>query len=78
MRSTMCPITCAKKNTKVFTTPWISASVTMSPLAIWVTSWPITASASSWLICCNRPVDTATSALLRLMPVAKAFMSGEL
>ena len=46
MRSTAWPITREKKITKVFTTPWIRVSVTMSPLAMWLISWPITASAS--------------------------------
>ncbi len=66
-----------RKTTKVLTTPWIRVSVTMSPLATWLTSWPSTASASSVVICCNRPVLIATSAALRLAPVAKAFGSGD-
>ncbi len=65
-----------KKMTKVFSTPWISASVTMSPLATCETSCASTASASSRSMALSRPVDTATSALLRRMPVAKAFTSG--
>jgi hypothetical protein len=62
-----------RKMTKVLTTPWISVSVTMSPLPTWLTSCASTASTSSLLMLCNRPVDTATSELLRLGPVAKAF-----
>ena len=62
--------------TNVLSTPWISAIVTMSPLATWLISWPSTASASSRLMLCRRPVETATSDLLRFQPVAKALMSG--
>ena len=52
------------------TTPWISVSVTMSPLAMCATSCASTASASSRVIPCrSKPVDTATSALLRVAPV---------
>jgi len=51
------------KTTKVFITPWISVSVTMSPLATWATSWPITASTSSRVIDCTKPVDTATGSI---------------
>ena len=65
-----------RKITKVLTTPWISASVTMSPLATWETSCASTASASLRSMARKSPVDTATSALLRLMPVAKALTSG--
>ena len=72
----MLPMTRERKMTKVLTTPWISASVTMSPLATWLTSWPSTASASSRLIPLSRPVLTATSALFLFMPVAKALTSG--
>ena len=72
----MPPTTRASTMTKVFNTPCNSAIVTMSPLATWLISWPSTASASSRSICCSRPVDTATSALLRLAPVAKALISG--
>jgi len=50
--------------------------VTMSPLATWLTSCASTASASSRSIARSRPVETATSALLRLAPVAKALISG--
>ena len=39
-----------RNTTKVFITPWISVMVTMSPLAMWATSWPITASTSSRVI----------------------------
>jgi hypothetical protein len=38
--STKKPTTRARNTTKVFTTPWIRVSVTMSPLATWATSWP--------------------------------------
>ena len=63
--------------TNVFTTPCISASVTMSPLAACATSCPSTASASFRVICCSKPVDTAMSELFLLMPVAKALTSGD-
>ncbi len=63
--------------TKVFSTPCSRVMVTMSPLATWLTSWPSTASISSWLMPRSNPVDTATSALLRFAPVAKALTSGE-
>ena len=63
------------KMTKVLTTPWISVRVTMSPLAMCATSCASTASASSRVMFCSRPVDTATSELLLLAPVAKAFGS---
>ena len=66
----------ARKITNVFSTPWMSAMVTMSPLATWLTSWPSTASASSRLIARSNPVETATSELLRLGPVANALISG--
>ena len=56
------PITRDRKSTKVFTTPWISVSVTMSPFATWLTSWPSTASTSSRFMRCSSPVLTATSA----------------
>ena len=55
------------KTTKVFITPWISVIVTMSPLATCATSWPSTASTSSLLIDCSRPVETATSAEFLLL-----------
>ena len=61
----------------MFTTPWISVSVTMSPLATCVISWPSTASTSLRLMLCRRPELTATSAASRRAPVAKAFGSGE-
>jgi hypothetical protein len=61
-----------RKITKVFTTPWIRVSVTMSPFATWVTSWPMTASTSSRFIVWSSPVDTATSAEFLNAPVAKA------
>ncbi|MNT58140.1 hypothetical protein D3C72_1955580 [compost metagenome] len=64
-----------RKTTKVFITPWISAMVTMSPLATWATSWPITASISSRVMPCSNPVDTATSAEFLNAPVAKALGS---
>ena len=46
----------------MFTTPWISVSVTMSPFATCVISWPSTASTSLRLMPRSRPVLTATSA----------------
>src|SRR5262245_5967238 len=61
-----------RKMTKVFTTPWISVRVTMSPLAMCETSWPSTASTSSRSMLCSRPVDTATRAEFLNAPVAKA------
>ena len=66
-----------RKITNVFTTPCSSVSVTMSPFATWLTSWPSTASTSRSDSRENSPVLTATSALLRVGPVAKAFTSGE-
>ena len=48
----------------------------MSPFATWLTSCPSTASASSADMFASSPVLTATSALLRFMPVAKALISG--
>ena len=75
--STMPPMMRDRKMTKVFTTPWISVRVTMSPLAMWAISWPSTASTSFCRMDCSRPVLTATSALLRLAPVAKALGCGD-
>src|SRR5690606_37247905 len=72
----MPPTTRASTITKVLSTPCSRAMVTMSPLATCATSWPSTASASLALMLRSRPVDTATSALLRLAPVAKALISG--
>ena len=72
------PMMRAKNMTKVFTTPWISVSVTMSPLATWPISWPSTASTSSCDMCVSSPVDTATSALFLFDPVANALGSGAL
>src|SRR6266852_2110823 len=71
--STMKPTTRDRKYTKVLSTPWIRVSVTMSPLATWLISWPSTASTSSRLIDSSRPVETATSAEFLNAPVAKAF-----
>ncbi|CSA58006.1 Uncharacterised protein [Vibrio cholerae] len=65
-----------KKITKVFTTPCISVMVTMSPLAMWLTSCANTASASSRVMLCSNPVETATRESSRFAPVANAFMSG--
>jgi purine-cytosine permease-like protein len=56
----------------VFTTPWISVSVTMSPFATWLISWPSTASTSSRFMPRRSPSLTATSAASRRAPVAKA------
>ncbi len=71
----MLPMTRARKTTNVLTTPWISDSVTMSPLATCVTSWPSTASISSRDIALSNPVETATSAEFLNAPVAKALGS---
>ncbi len=49
--------------------------MTISPLATWLSSWPITASISLWVMLLSRPFDTATKAFFLLAPVAKAFMS---
>src|SRR6476659_7631629 len=67
--STSEPITRDRNTTKVFITPWISVIVTMSPLAMCATSWPITASTSSRVMPCSRPVETAISALFLKAPV---------
>src|ERR1700722_9201200 len=76
-RSTMLPMMRDRKMTNVLTTPWISVSVTMSPLATCVNSWPRTASISVRFIDASSPVLTATSALRRRGPVANAFGCGE-
>jgi hypothetical protein len=55
--------------------PGSSVSVTMSPLAMWATSCARTASASSRVMLCNSPVDTATRELFLVAPVAKALGS---
>ena len=47
----------------------------MSPLAMWATSWAITASISSLVMPCSRPVVTATSDEFLNAPVAKALGS---
>ena len=47
----------------------------MSPLAIWATSCASTASISSWVMFCNKPVETATKAEFLKAPVAKALGS---
>src|SRR5436190_1073873 len=47
----MKPTTRERKKTKVFSTPWMSVSVTMSPFDTCVTSWPSTAST------CCRAID---------------------
>src|SRR4051812_43971148 len=62
-----------KNTTKVLTTPWISVSVTMSPLATCESSCPRTASISSRLIDCSSPLETATSESFFDAPVANAF-----
>ena len=49
--------------------------VTMSPLATCATSWPMTASTSSRVMPCSRPVETATRAEFLNAPVAKALAS---
>jgi hypothetical protein len=50
----------------------------MSPFTMWETSWPNTASASPSFMTWSNPVLTAIRALLRNIPVANAFGSGEL
>ena len=70
--STIMPTTRDRNTTKVLSTPWISVSVTMSPLATCDISWPSTASTSSRLMDCISPVETATSASFLNAPVAKA------
>ena len=49
--------------------------VTMSPLAMCATSWAKTASISSWVMFCNKPVETATKAEFLKAPVANALGS---
>jgi len=71
------PMIRERKMTKVFNTPCNSPIVTMSPLATWATSWPSTASASSGVILRSKPLLTATRALLRFIPVAKALTTSE-
>ena len=73
--STSEPIRRLANTTKVFITPWISAMVTMSPLATCATSWPMTASTSSRVMPRSRPVETATRAEFLNAPVAKALGS---
>src|SRR3954470_11068909 len=63
------PTTRDRKKTNVFSTPWMSVSVTMSPFDTCVISWPSTASTCWRSIDSRRPVDTATSAELRNAPV---------
>ena len=62
--------------TKVLTTPWIKAKVTISPFETWLTSWAKTASTSSCVIERINPVLTATKALFLFIPVANALGSG--
>ena len=69
--------TLARNMTNALTTPWMRAMVTMSPLAMWATSWARTPSVSSSSILAKRPVETATRELPRLRPVAKALMAGD-
>ena len=61
----------------MLTTPWSNARVTISPLATWLTSWPEHGLDLTLVEAAQKPVLTATSALFRLMPVAKAFGSEE-
>ena len=63
--------------TKVLTTPCTKDSVIMSPLATWPISWASTARASRSSKRLNKPLLTATSALLRFQPVAKALAASE-
>lgn len=51
--------------------PWIRVMVTISPLAMWLISWAMTASASSRLMFCNSPVLTATSEASRRAPAGE-------
>jgi hypothetical protein len=67
----------AKNTTNVFTTPCNNVIVTMSPLAMWATSWAITPSTASSSISCNKPEETATRERFLEGPVANAFTSGE-
>src|SRR5262245_30315619 len=69
----MLPTIRDRKITKVFSTPWIRARVTMSPLDTWLISWPSTPSTSSGRMLRRRPVETATSAASFFAPVANAF-----
>ena len=62
-----------KKRTNALRTPWTRVSVTMSPFATWLISWPSTALSSSLVIWPMMSVETATSAWFLNAPVAKAF-----
>src|SRR5450759_3976174 len=73
--STMYPTMRERNTTKVLTTPWISVSVTISPLVTCEISWPSTASTSSLFIDCSSPLETATSAEFLNAPVANALGS---
>ena len=61
------------------TTPAMITATTISctsPLRIWVSSWPSTASISWSLSAFSRPVVTVTEYCRRLSPVANAFSAG--
>src|SRR5262249_32468071 len=61
------------------TTPAMMTATTISctsPLRIWVSSWPSTASISWSFKAFNRPVVTVTEYWLRFSPLAKALSAG--
>ena len=61
------------------TTPAMITATTInctSPLRIWVSSWPSTASISWSFSACNKPDVTVTAYCRRLSPVANAFRAG--
>src|SRR5258705_282385 len=61
------------------TTPAMMTAPTIScpsPLRIWVSSWPSTASISWSLSACRRPVVTVMEYCRRLRPAANAFSAG--
>ena len=61
------------------TTPAMMTAITInctSPLRIWVSSWPSTASISWSFSACSRPVVTVTEYCRRLRPLANAFSAG--
>ena len=61
------------------TTPAMITATTInctSPLRIWVSSWPSTASISWSFNACNSPDVTVTEYCRRLRPVANAFSAG--
>ena len=61
------------------TTPAMMTAITInctSPLRIWVSSWPSTASISWSLSACRSPIVTVTAYCRRLRPLANAFSAG--